>query len=258
MLPFVRKIRITKQVLNDLVPVALYGAANIFFFSLGIRMTTANATAILYTTTPLLVAIIAHKTIQENVSSQKAIGILLGFIGVLMIAFAPPLHAGRLVEGDVLGNTLIAAGVLMWSLFAIRSRFVISKGYTPLTITYIFFITTTIIFLVLSMPYMNQVQLAFLNINYLFLFFYFGIAVTVVTYVLQQWVVQQTSATTASLTNYIQVISAIILNAIFLHEKVTLLFIVASIFVVFGVFMATNAQTMHLGRQVLSKFKKHA
>jgi drug/metabolite transporter (DMT)-like permease len=73
-----------------------------------------------------------------------------------------------------------------------------------------------------------------------YLLLYYGAAVTVVTFLLHQWAIQHSSATTASLTNYLQPVFAFIYNTIFIGETITVEFLLGSLLVLFGVFIATS------------------
>ncbi len=69
---------------------------------------------------------------------------------------------------------------------------------------------------------------------------YMGLGGTVATILLYQWLIKRTSAFTANLTAYIQILTTGLAGYIFLEEKITVLFIFGSILVLAGVFMVTN------------------
>src|SRR3972149_11325061 len=95
--------------------------------------------------------------------------------------------------------------VVVWSFYTIGSRRAIAqKGYSPLTVTSVLMFTTTTVFFIVSLfTFQPRYLTVIAQPSTLFLFLHLGILVTVVTYLLYQWAVKHTSATTASLQNYL-------------------------------------------------------
>ena len=115
--------------------------------------------------------------------------------------------------------------------------------YDSLTITTVIISVSFILMAILTMftPHRPILPAAVSGIHP-FLLLYFGIAVTVVTFALQQLTIQLSSATTASLTNYIQPVFSFTYNAIFIGEMLTPEFLFGSVLVLVGVFIATSQQ----------------
>lgn len=67
-----------------------------------------------------------------------------------------------------------------------------------------------------------------------------GVFVTVLTYLLFQWVIKHSSASTASLNQYLQPVFSLTFNMFFLGERLTVGFWIGSVIVFSGVFLATG------------------
>lgn len=238
---FLKERRHLKQSPLPLIPLALLSTGNITFFYWGLRTTTANATAIMYTTVPLIVALLAPKLIHEHVSTKKRVGIVLGLIGALFIAVLPAVERGQHISGDVGGNLLVLVAVLCWSGYTIGSRHMLSsKRTTPIAMTAVSIFVSTIIFALFSLSRWQPTYGASLTAINIAIIVQLGVFVTVATYLLLQWAIKHSSATTASLGHYLGPVFAVSFNILFLEERLTAGFVIGSIVVIAGVGIATG------------------
>src|SRR3989344_1873463 len=247
-----------KQILTEVVPIALFGVGNIAFFYFGIAKTTANAASIIYTTQPLLSVIFSRYLIKEQITSKKLQGILIGFLGVLIIVLLPLLEKGEPFAGDLWGNILIIIATLCWTFYTIGSRYLISyKKYSPLSITTVSLITSTCIFFILTLIFPQpQYMSTFTKPLNLVLILHLAILVTVAAYLLFQWAIKHSSATTASFNNYLQPVFGFVLNSTFLGEQMTLGFFIGSVLVLTGVFLASGMAVLKELKNVRSLLVK--
>jgi drug/metabolite transporter (DMT)-like permease len=249
---FSRKQPPILKTLKDTWPTLLAAFGNFFFFILGVSRTTANAAAIIYTITPLLTLLLAKAKIRELHTPQKLLGVALGLMGVLFILLLPVLNGKQSINGDPVGNILILLAVFSWTYYIVSSRQLITeKHYEPMTITTYFMVLSFILFfiLVLVTPH-RPVYPAVVTGIHPWLILLYGAGVTAVTFVLHQWAIKHSSATTASLTNYLQPLFAFVYNAVFIGEMLSIEFVIGSVLVLLGTFLATGKQTSALMRSV--------
>jgi drug/metabolite transporter (DMT)-like permease len=235
--PFVKTVK-------DTWPAILGSIGNFLFFIFGVSYTTANAAAIIYTITPLLTSLLAKKTIQEHTSKKKFMGVALGLVGVLCIILLPMLRYEQSVNGHPFGNILIIFAVFSWTLYIVSSRKSISQQHhDPLTVTTFSMGGTFLVFffLTLLLPHSPFLETSPAT-PHLWLLLLYGVGVTAVTFLLHQWAIKHSSATTASLTNYLQPIFAFVYNSMFIGETLSIEFIAGSILVLVGTFLATSEQ----------------
>lgn len=238
---FLKERQNNKTPLLPLVPIALLSTGNILFFYWGLRTTTASATAIMYTTVPLIVALAAPKLIGEKVTRVKLAGIGLGLVGALFIAILPSFERGQNLSGDFIGNMFVLLAVLCWSGYTIASRTMLStKRTTPIVMTTVSILISTIIFGALALPQWKPAYLSAFTVINVIIIIQLGVFVTVFTYLTLQWIIKHSSATTASLNQYLQPIFGILFNAIFLGERLTVGFLIGSIIAFAGVLLATG------------------
>ncbi len=243
------------RTLHDTYPAILGSAGNLFFFIFGVSKTTANAAAVIYTITPLLTSLIAKKTIQEQTSPRKLVGVTLGFVGVVLIILLPILEGKQSLSGDIVGNSIILLAVLSWTLYIVSSRKSISvQKYEPLTVTTFSMGGTFILFAILTaiLPH-RPIMSAALSGFHPWLLLFYGAMVTATTFLIHQWAIKHSSATTASLTNYLQPMFAFIYNSLFIGETLTIEFIAGSLLVLLGTFLATSEQAQGIYNHSLKR-----
>lgn len=236
----------------DTWPAILGITLNMLFFIIGVSMTTANAAAVIYTVTPLITLFLAKARIQEYSSPRKLFGIILGLVGVAGIILLPVLKGEHALDGDPMGNLLILCGVFSWSYYIVNSRQMIAqKHYDPLTVATMGIVGAFVIFAFLTLitPHRPFVTAA-LSGAHPWLLLGYGIGVTAATFLLHQWAIKHSSATTGSLTNYLQPVFAFVYNGIFIGEELSVEFFTGSILVLIGTFLATSEQISSYMRRI--------
>lgn len=245
-----------KKLIVEVGPIALLSTGNIAFFYLGLQTTTNNAAAIIYTSTPLFAMVFASLFIKETLTGNKIAGILLGFIGAIGIVLLPLWETGKILSGDLYGNFLISIASVSWALYTVYSRRLITvKSYSPLDLSTVSIVISTLVFFPLMLLTSKTNLQAFFTSTNILLLTHLGIVVTVFTYLLYQWAIKHSSATTASLSNYIQPVLGITLGIVILGEPTTLGFVIGGSLVMIGVFLATGSQTFKELKRLLTHVK---
>lgn len=238
---FLKEQKHEKTRLLSLLPLGLASTANIAFYYLGLKTTTANAAMMIYNATPLVIAIAAPRLIGETVTKTKLIGISLGLAGTTLIALLPTIEREGMVSGDLIGNLFIFGAVASWTIYTIGSRRALTMKATPIALSTASIVTSTAVFAFLAaLSWKPHYSALVVQPTNLLLVLHLGILVTVATYLLYQWAMKHSSATTASLNQYLQPVFATLVNVFFLGEQVTPGFILGSIVVIAGVGIATG------------------
>jgi drug/metabolite transporter (DMT)-like permease len=91
----------------------------ITFAVLGLRLTTASMTTLIFAAQPALVVALAWLMLGERLSRQQAAFGLIALAGVLLIAAADLARGGA---GSALGNLLVGASLICCSIYLVISR----------------------------------------------------------------------------------------------------------------------------------------
>lgn len=237
-LPFIKVNKIIPDSIK-LLPVSLFFTANIFFFIIGIGMTTATVSQVLYAGTPFIISAILFFLLKEKIKSSTLLGIVIGFLGVAFIIFLPAFFAGKF-SGNILGNIIISGGVISTSFFLIRSRSALKK-YSPLTITAANILTTALI----SIPFFlwevrsGHNKMVF-NPESAGAVIYVAVATTVVAYILNQYAIKKGGSIFASMLYYLNPLFSYFWAALLLGEKLNSGIIIGGLLILFGVFVVTS------------------
>lgn len=221
-------------------PLSVLATLNIAFFVLGIQTTTATISQLLYAGSPLITALISYRVLKSENRNEKFLGIIIGFLGILMIVFLPIIEGNKVLSGNMLGNMLIAVGVILYSFYLSFSKKAQVK-YSPLFITSSFILSTVFVLL----PFFIWDTLSsfwFQNISTdgILSILYAGLLGTLVPYYLTQYTVRHGGAVFASLSFYLIPIFAFLTAFVLLGESLTLGILIGGVLALLGVYLATR------------------
>lgn len=241
-LPFFLREKRPKGYLIKLLPLGLFNTGNVLFYYLGLSHTTANTASIIGTAAPLTTMLLSWVLIKEQIGKEKIIGILIGLIGALFIVLLPMIEKGSVTTGSLYGNMLLICSLVSWTMYMVYSRFILSGGnYSPVLSTSINIFTVAIAASTASLiAGQSIVSPALTHPTYLGTLLYAAMGITIVTFFLFQWGVAHVSASTASLKEYLQLVVGVGLNALILKEQLTNAYLVGSLLVGIGVFIASG------------------
>jgi len=135
----VKSLRVKEKIVRkDLLLFAICGvfgvANNQLFFFHGLNLSSSINAGIIMTLNPIMVAILAYFVLKEAITTMKAVGILLGAIGAILLT----LTAGTGVGDSMLGDLFLFINALSYGIYLVLVK-PLMKRYSPLTvITYVF------------------------------------------------------------------------------------------------------------------------
>jgi len=235
-----RKIKFTK--VGTLLFISLLATINVTLFIFGVGHTTATISQTLYAAVPLLSAVITFLIYKERLSKRKEYGLLVGFLGVILIIFLPILGKPTASSGTLLGNLLIFAAVVSFSFYSVLSKG-LQKNYSPLIVTSTLVILTVIIqAALLPLDPNNLVSISKMDTAGFLAVLYTGVLGTGFYYLVYQQVIKKASSVVASLTLYLQPVFGVFWAAALLGERLTLGFIAGAVLALVGVYIVTNSK----------------
>lgn len=240
--PFIwSKRRYLIQDFKTLGPFSIFATLNIIFFVLGINLTTANTSQILYAVVPILVGLLAHFVFGEKLSSRKMLGIALGFIGTFLVLFLPILDKGGQFSGNLLGNILLAIAVIFVSGYISLSKKA-QKTHSPFHIVSIFIILTTITLFpffvfdsIFHYGWWNKITM-----DSVFSISYVVLAGTISTYLLNQYSIKHGGTVFASMAFYLSPLFGFLVAFLLLGEQLTTGLVIGGVLALLGVYITTK------------------
>lgn len=123
---------------EHLLPVALLGVVGVGLYNIiwtyGIHLTTAANAALLISTSPIFTGIYTAALQKEPLPPLKWCGIILAFLGIFLLVRQTEGAAIRLDSGYFLGNLLVLAGALLFSLYGVIAKPLL-HCYSPVKLT---------------------------------------------------------------------------------------------------------------------------
>lgn len=234
------KPKITKDAYK-LVLLSLLPVINITLFAFGVKLTTATTGQMIHAAIPIVVGVSSYLFLSEKIGFNKVIGILLGFVGTIIIVLLPIIGNPSAFKGNLFGNFLIFISMFSWASYVVLSKSFHMK-YSPIYLNTFFILTAVVIefFPALSDFSSNNSWLQHMSFNAIFSLLYVSALGTVATYIFYQYAIKHSSPVTASMTQYLQPLATFLLAFTFLGERLTIGLIIGSALVFFGTWKVTK------------------
>ena len=190
---------------------------NVFPFSMltwGQQHIESSLAAILVASMPLSTGILAHFWIKERLTTDRALGVLVGFAGVFVLIGG---DLRDLTESSTLGQLAILVGVLGYAFGTVFARRYLEDG-DPLVLA----TGQTIVAVAVIAPVALAVDQPFdlvISAKVGLAWGTLGLVNSAVAYLLFFWLLRRVTATQASMVTYLIPVTALFLGALVLDER---------------------------------------
>ncbi|MDO8570691.1 MAG: EamA family transporter [Candidatus Daviesbacteria bacterium] len=242
------KRKINKVDLPVLIGIGLLMVTlNIGFFYEGLQRTSVTTASILTLIIPILSVLGGWWFLKEKVYVVNLAGIILGFIGTVLIVGLPFIILGiQPTSQSLLGNILIILASISWVAGAILSKGILQK-YSTLTLTAVIFTVGAVTFFIpavneyLQNPawYQQITVLGILSLSFI------TIGSSICAYFLFEWGLSKLGVIKADLFQYIEPVIATSLAMLILNEQLRFSFIIGAVMIALGVYWATLGKDQH-------------
>jgi drug/metabolite transporter (DMT)-like permease len=234
------KRKYSKYDLKNLFLFSLSGQVSLILFFKGLDLTTSTDTIILSLIGPLLTIMAGHYFYREKIDLIKELGILLAFIGALLVVIEPLLSQSNGTAKDrFTGNLYVLIATLIGTFWIIYAKFLFGKNsvkfislmkkfgfklhkkiYNDVEFNIISFYITFIImipFYIFNFDYYNTTTL-FLTQNSIFVILYMAIFSSVIAYILYIKAQAKLEVTEVSILTYLSPLFALPASYFILSE----------------------------------------
>lgn len=249
-LPWIKKsdwINFTKKDWFDLFLGGFFGIViNISFFFLGVQRTESINVPIIASAGPLLIFIFSIIFLKEKIRARVLLGMIFAFVGVMGVILSPFLFNGKTFNhlGEFEGNLMIVFATLGAVLAPIMIKKIIKKT-RPVFISGIQFFISSFFFLPFAMGEFKTWSFSQINQAGIVGIIYGVFFSSALAYFLLAYGLSKISAQEVGLFMYIDPLAAIVVAAPLLHEYPDTYFIISSILVLAGIFIAENRIHYH-------------
>ena len=200
-------------------------------FLCGIKLTFAGHGALLYATTPMIVLVLSVMIGREHPSIKKFCGILLGFLGVILVLLDKQVAFS---QNTYLGDFLIFMGVVVWGIYTLLIKNMVTR-YSPIYLTGISLILGAILFLPIAIPFLASMDLAKITWRGIGALLYLSLLTSVFAYFIWSWGLKQFDASKTAIVSNLQPIVAALLGWFVLGEPISITFVIGAIAVFIGI-----------------------
>lgn len=218
---------------------SLFGMAiNMLAFFKGLDLSTPINSAVLVTTTPIIVVILSFFLIKETIRGHKILGILIGLAGALILVLY-----GNEIRQDAsnipLGNTLFLLNALFFGLYLILVKKLLEK-YHPITLLKWMFLLGILYNLPIALPEFLEISWYELPFEAIWKMAFVVIGTTFCAYLFNVFALTQLKASTVSAFVYVQPVIGILFAVISGKDVLTTVKIGAACLVLLGVYLVSK------------------
>ena len=238
--------KVEKRDLKKIIAAGLLGSVfNLSFFFLGIQRTSAISAQTIFTTNPLIIAVLAHVILKEKIGRIQFLGVFVGLLGATMVALRDIFENGNFQSGSLLGNFLILLAALSWVGYILLSKS-LSHRYSPITITSFSFLVSLFAFTPLAVweNWEKFNWIANLGFNGIFGIVYQGIFASVLAFLAYQTGLKLTSAFASGVILYLNPVVTTLVAVPVLGEKITPVFLIGATLIIVGSAVATQFEVV--------------
>lgn len=233
------KERIEKKDYLRIVICAFLGMGfNMLVFFKGLSLSTPINSAVLITTTPIIVVLLSAILIKERVLPIKIVGIAIGFLGALGLIFLGT-ESRQDAPNIPLGNFFILLNSILYGAYLITAKTLIEK-YHPFTFMKWLFLLGIFICLPFSYNELIVTDWGGLPFDAIWRIAFVIIGTTFCTYLFNIFALTQLKASTVSAFVYLQPLIGIIFALTTGQDRLTTTKIVAASLVFVGVYLASK------------------
>ena len=226
-----------------LIFVSILGSTlNLGFLFYGTNLTTSLDSSLISATSPILVILAGILFLHERETAREKLGVLITIIGTIIIALQSFFEMGTSVTHSVVGNVMILLSNVAFVAYLIFSKKALQKNVSPFSITFWMFLVGLITTFPLAVSESGTTNLlpkiASISLSAHLSVIYMALLSGALAYILYQKAQKTIEASEASVFNYLPPIITAPVATLWLHEKLTIPYIIGSIVIALGVFLA--------------------
>lgn len=228
---------------------AVAGVASVLpylLFAVAEQRVDSAVAGVLNATTPLFTAVVAASAGLERVNGRKLAGLVLGFIGVLLV-FAPWQSGSQMMSWS--GLACLGAAACYALGYVYTARFISNRGLSPLPLAAGQMISASVLSLVL-IPLLGWPAPVW-RTDAVIATVVLGALGTGIAIVINYRLIANTGASGAALVTYLIPVVAVTVGAVTLGERITPNILIGAAIVLLGVGITRS------GSQGASTFKEH-
>lgn len=197
----------------------------------GQKLTAASHGSLLFATVPIWIFLGALIFLKEKFNIRRALGVILGLIGVIKIMTSGAIEIGT---EYLLGDLIILLAVITWAGYTIFGKPLVLK-YGAFRVTAYALASGSVMYFPFGLYFALKFDYSASTFGAWISVFYFAFGVSIAAYVLWYWLLKYMEATRIAVFHNIQPVIASLVAYIFLGESIGWSFVIGGVIVLAGV-----------------------
>ena len=237
---FIKSERIEKKDWPRIILCSFLGMViNMLAFFKGLELSTPVNSSVMITLSPIIVFIFSAILLKEKIESMKAFGIILGFIGALILVLYTT-KTGVNAPNIPLGNLLFIVNSFAYGLYLVLVKPLIAK-YNIITLLKWLFLLGVIMNLPVTINQFSEVDWTNLPIKEAIIpMIFVVVGTTFFTYLFNAYALTKLSASSVSSFIYLQPIVGIVFAISTKSDSLTLVSVVGMVLIFVGIYLVTK------------------
>jgi len=206
----------------------------------GLKTSEAGTTAWIVATTPVFMALLGWLILKEHLNGLKTLGILLAFVGVLLVVSDGNLASISIGKFGAPGDALILISSLNWAVFSTLSRRGLKQYSASLMIFYVMLLGW-IFSSVLFVGGGNYVEIPALSVNGWLGVIFLGVFCSGLAYIAWYDALQALATAETGVFLYIEPLIAMVVAFFVLGEPITVASLIGGGVILFGVWLVNKS-----------------
>lgn len=207
-------------------------------FIYGLSKTSPIDASLVITLLPIVTMILAAIVIKEPITLKKALGVIIGASGALILILG---NSNNGSTGSMAGNLIVLGSVFSFAIYLTFFKDLITK-YSPITAMKWMFLFAAIVTTMISFKAVAQTDYSLFNLSIILRICYVVALSTFFTYMLIPIGQKTLRPTTVSMYNYLQPIVASLATVIIGLDKFGLDKVISTLLVFIGVYLVTQSR----------------
>ncbi len=206
---------------------------------LGTKLSNAHLASLITTLSPIFLSIFAVLLLKEHMTRRQLHSMIIAVIGLIIIVGLPNGDS----ENLLIGNLILIFTSISWGYYSVIARKA-SKHYSPLHLTTVGILIATLFTFPVTFFESDQWQFSFLfNWSTVLNIIFIGVFATALAFFSWNKGLELTPSHQAGLFFFLQPIVGSLLGWILLGERLSMTFIIGSLFILAGVYINMRAES---------------
>lgn len=245
LLPFtMHKLAIKKSDLSRLISLSFIGFfVHISVFLFGLTLSTSINAPIIASSAPIFLILGSMLLLKEKIKRKTIIGTVVSLLGVLVIILRPVLDSG--IDGAIIGNILFVFSTISFVIYTLLLK-EFKLHYSSITITFWLFAIAAVLFFPFFLWEKATADIfSIIDLRGLIGILYGAIFTSILSYVLFNFAIRRIATNEVGIFLYIDPVVGILIAMPLLGETITKSFMLGSILVFLGIYIAERRIHYH-------------